>query len=147
MTATERALLRIREAMAEGHLTTRDLAATLGCSQARIAKYFRTRSLRLEDVAALCKAVNLSLIDAVRDRTLAHCTDLTPLEEKILEQVRRLPPESLWAHALLLGIEIEHPKGLTFERKSRRRRRTIIKPTVDVAPDTAADAPATRNTA
>lgn len=92
MTASKRALLRVREEMTERKVTQRDLADTFKCSQGRIAKLLNGGvNLRVDDLDALAKAVGISLTEAVRDRGMEFSAEMTPSELRILERLRRRP--------------------------------------------------------
>lgn len=71
MTVSERAMMRIREEMAERKLSQRDLARLLRCSQGRVGKILAgSINLRLNDLALLADAVGITLVETVRDRGL-----------------------------------------------------------------------------
>lgn len=98
------ALQRVREEMTALNLSQRDLADRLHMNQSRIAKILCERvELRLNDLAALARAVNLPLTEVVRDRGLEFVTEMTPTELRIFERLRK-QPELLSAISLLVGI-------------------------------------------
>lgn len=92
MTPAERAVLRIREEMAERRITQRDLSDKLRCSQGRVAKLMNGGlHLRFNDVATLAEAVGITMVEAVRDRGLEFFAELTPDEVRLLEGLRQRP--------------------------------------------------------
>lgn len=92
MTAAERALLRVREEMNERHISQRDLAALLRCSQGRITKILNGGvNLRVDDLETLADAVGLRLTELVRDRGLEFYAEMTPSELRIFQTIRRSP--------------------------------------------------------
>lgn len=92
MTLAERAITRIREEMTERHITQRDLAKDLKCSQGRIAKLLHGGvKLRVNDVAILAAAVGITTVEALRDRGLEFYAELTPSEVYVLDKLRRRP--------------------------------------------------------
>lgn len=102
---SERARLRIREEMARKHLSQRDLAGILDWSQSRISKNLNARiELGLDDLAAMCFGVGLSLTEAVRDHGLEFCAEMTPTELRVLERFRQLPPPIMEAVMTLLQV-------------------------------------------
>lgn len=122
MTATARALLRIREEMIERGITQTDLAEALGCSQSRIAKIFaKNIRLRLEDVEVLARRVGLTLSEVVRDRGLEFCAELTPTELRVLERIRRRP-RMLDGIMIMLDLQAPDERRPQREPESRRKR-------------------------
>lgn len=122
MSASTRALLRIREEMTERHLSQRDLADVLHCSQGRIAKILNGGvNLRLDDLDALAKAVGIALTETVRDRGMEFYAEMTPTELRILERIRRRP-QAIQAMLVLLDIRpgVE-PSPDTRKQKTRGR--------------------------
>ena len=104
MTLAERAVLRIRDEMAERGLSQRDLAKILKCSQGRVAKLLNGGvRLRVDDVATLAAAVGISAVEAIRDRGLEFCAELTPSELRVLDRFRRRP-NTLRGTMLLLDL-------------------------------------------
>lgn len=104
MTASETAILRIREEMRIRNLSQRELAERLKCSQGRVAKILNARvNLRVDDLAVLASAVGISLTEAVRDRGLEFHAEMTPTELRVLERLRQRP-ETLEAVKTLLDV-------------------------------------------
>lgn len=120
MTAAERAVLRIREEMAERKISQRDLAETLSCSQGRIAKILNGGvRLTVNDLDTLAKAVGLYLTEVVRDRGLEFSAELTPTELRVLERLRRRPNV---LHAVLLMTDLGPLTEPTPPVQKRQRR-------------------------
>lgn len=105
MTASSRALLRVREEMTERRLSQRDLAETLKCSQSRIAKIMNGGvNLRVDDLNTLATAVGISLTEACRDRGVEFCAEMTPTELRVLERMRRRPNV---LHAVMMMLDMD----------------------------------------
>ena len=103
-TVAARALLRIREEMEVRDITQRDLAERFGDSQSRIAKILNQGvNLRVEDLERLCETVGISVAEAVRDRGYEFYAELTPIEVRLLERLRRRPE---LVHALLALLDL-----------------------------------------
>lgn len=79
--------------MARKRLSQRDLAGILGgWSQSRIAKLLTGRvQMTLPDLESLCFAVGISVTEAVRDRGMEFCAEMTPRELRRFETLRRFP--------------------------------------------------------
>lgn len=122
MTTSERALLRIREEMTERHLSQRDLAEALKCSQSRVAKILHGGvNLRLDDLQTLANAVGVSLTEVLRDRGLEFYAEMTPTELRVLEKVRRRPAV---LHAVMLLLDMKgapEPPAAVPKRPKRGR--------------------------
>lgn len=87
-----RALLAIREEMERKGISQADIAGQLQWLPARTSKVLHGKlPLTVDDLEALCFAVGLSPTEAVRDRGLEFCADMTPTELRILERLRQLP--------------------------------------------------------
>lgn len=128
----ERARLRIREEMSRKHLSQRDLAGILeGWSQSRIAKLLTGRvHITLDDLESLCFAVGISPTEAVRDRGLEFCAEMTPTEMRLLEVLRGMPQDRREAFKLIL---MSQPGTLPPERRGVTPRKKILgKPRRDV---------------
>jgi transcriptional regulator with XRE-family HTH domain len=96
--------LRIREELARKKMSQRDLAAQLGWSQFRLGKVLTGRtSLDVNDMAAVCQELRLSLVEAVRDPGLEFVAEMTPSELRILERIRQIP-DTIDAIMLLLDV-------------------------------------------
>lgn len=98
--------LRLRDEMSHHKLSQRDVANLLGWSQSKVAHILTGHvELNVDDLAEMCSALRLSMTEAVRDRGLEFCADLTPTELRILERLRHLPTTVLDAVMILLDIK------------------------------------------
>ncbi len=89
---SDQARLRVREEMERQKMSQREMSDLLKWSQSRVAKILTGRvELSLDDLEALCFAVGLSVVEAVRDHGMEFCADMTPTELRILERMRQLP--------------------------------------------------------
>lgn len=130
MTLQERVRLVIREKMRERRLSQREVSDLLGgaangWSQSRVAKLLAgTRELDVDAMESLCFAVGVSVTEAVRDRGLEFCAEMTPTELRVLERVRALPPAVLQALMTMLDI---HPSSIE-PRGATKRKEILGKP-------------------
>lgn len=112
-TLAERARLRIREEMARKDLSQREVADLLRWSQSRVARALTGRAgIDLDEVEALCFACGLSVVEAVRDRGMEFCAEMTPTELRILEKIRAA--DKTYYEALLTILHVR--PSLTAER-------------------------------
>lgn len=119
MTASARALLRIREEMQERHVSQRDLADLMKCSQGRIAKILGGGvNLRLDDLEVLALAVGVSLVEAVRDRGMEFHAEMTPTELRLLERIRQRPEAQ---SALMILLDVREKAPTTIRKQAGRR--------------------------
>ena len=130
-TAADRARNRIREEMARKNLNQADIADLLQWTESRVSKIMNGRTeLGVNELEALCFATGLTMTEAVRDRGLEFCAEMTPTELRMLELLRALPQTlrdhfygMLSFHSAPTTIE---PKGITKSKsiygKSRPRR-------------------------
>ncbi len=122
MTLAERAVLRIREEMTARHISQRDLAERLQCSQGRVAKILNGGvNLRLNDVATLTNAVGISVVEAVRDRGLEFHAEMSPTELRILERIRQRP-NVLQGLMTILEMEASSISAVSTHDVSKRRK-------------------------
>ncbi len=120
--ASEKARLRIREEMAKRDLSQRDLAGILGWSQSRVSKNLNARiELGLDDLAALCFAVGISLTEAVRDRGMEFCAEMTPTELRTLERMRALPADVKEAFLKLLAVPVNDTRRALPPKPLRKK--------------------------
>jgi transcriptional regulator with XRE-family HTH domain len=88
----DRVRLRIRQELQSRTMRQRTLAEQLGWSPTRLSKILTAQtSLTVDDLAALCQALGLSLVDVLRDRELEFCAELTRSELRCLERIRQQP--------------------------------------------------------
>lgn len=122
MTLAERAVMRIREEMTERHVTQRDLAKDLKCSQGRVAKLLNAGvHLRINDVAILADAVGITVVEAIRDRGLEFYAELTPSEVRILEYLRRSPNIQNLLMAIIEAGRVTKSRGAVPKRRDPDR--------------------------
>lgn len=116
-----RVLIAVREAMKRNHLSQRDMAGFLQCSQSRVAKLLNGRvKLGVDDLESLCFAVSIAPTEAVRDRGLEFVAEMTPTELRLLELIRRLPKPAYdgLLHFMQVNPKLEaEPRGATPRRE------------------------------
>jgi len=119
----EQARERIRDGMREKALSQRDVAELLKWSQSRVAKLLNARvEMGVDDLEALCFAVGITLTEAVRDRGLEFCAEMTPTELRVLERFRQLQPNVRDAVMTLLDVRAHTPLS---ERRAMPARKKI----------------------
>lgn len=115
-TPSARMRARILREMRDRKLSQTDIAGFLEWTQPRVSKVLHGRvALVVEDLAALCFAVGLSLTEAVRDHGLEFCADMTPTELRFLERIRQLDQTSRDAIMQILDVKT---KTRTQERRA-----------------------------
>lgn len=119
MGMNERVRLRFREEADKRGLSYNDLAGFLQWSHSKITKKLTGRTMiDLDEFEALCFALNLTPTEAVRDRGLEWCAEMTPAELRRLEVERQLPKPTLDAIDHLLRVNVEAEKrGATKKRQ------------------------------
>lgn len=123
-TSATRAVRRVREEMQRKNLSQSDIAGRLDWTQTRVSKLLNGKiALGLEELDALCFAVGLSLVEAVRDHGLEFCADMTPTELRVLERYRQLSPPEQDALSIMLKVKGPHTR-------LEDRRATIKKPVI-----------------
>jgi len=102
---SDRAIQRLKDEMERKNLNQTDVAALLGWEPSRVSKILtRKIELKVDDLALLCFALNLSLVEVVRDHGLEFCAEMRPAELRILERLRQLPPHVFEALITLLSV-------------------------------------------
>ena len=107
----EQVRLRIREEMTRKNLSQRDLSGLLGgpskhWSQSRVGKILTGRvQMGVADMEALCFAVGLSVVEAVRDHGLEFLAEMTPLELRMLERIKHLDEATRDAYLHILDVK------------------------------------------
>jgi transcriptional regulator with XRE-family HTH domain len=97
--------------MTRRNLSQRDVSDLLGgvsggWSQSRVAKILTGRvELGVDEAAALAFALDLSLVEVVRDPGLEFCAEMQPSELRLLDKIRQLPPATWEALMTLLQIQ------------------------------------------
>jgi len=108
---SDQARLRLREEMERQRLSTRDVAGILTWSQSRVQKLLAGRvELGVDDLEALCFALNLSLPEVVRDHGMEWVAELTPTELRFLQALRELEPGVRDSFLRFLEVKIEHAR-------------------------------------
>lgn len=88
----DRVIERLKDEKAAKDFSERDLAGMLQWSQSKVAQKLSGRTpITLEELEALCVTLGLAPTEAVRDRGVEFCAELTPLELRMIERLRRLP--------------------------------------------------------
>lgn len=101
---TLKAEMRARR-LSQEHLAER-LSERTGVywSQSGLGKKLNgVNGMTLADLASICSAIGMSLLEAVRDRGLEFAAEMTPTEVRVLEELRRRPERS---RALLVLLSI-----------------------------------------
>lgn len=117
----ERVRQRLRDEKARRGLSERDIAGMVGWSQSRVAYKLNGRTaISLDELDALCFGLGIQPSEAVRDRGLEFCAEMTPTELRLLEQIRRLPKPTydFLVHFLRSQEQDAEQRGAT-PRKSR----------------------------
>lgn len=120
----ERVRLRIREEMTRKNLSQRDVSGILGgpgkhWSQSRVAKLLTGRvEFGLADMEALCFAIGLPIVEAVRDQGLEFLAEMDPVELRVLQRLRELDEaeRSMFLHFL----DVRHLKQVKHAGKAPR---------------------------
>jgi transcriptional regulator with XRE-family HTH domain len=85
---------RLQEELDRRGISQATIAGRLEWSQSRVSKLLHGKlDVTVDDLAALCFAVNLPLTEAVRDHGLEFCAEMTPTELLTLHQMREMPKE------------------------------------------------------
>lgn len=81
---------RVREELDRRGIVQRDIAGQLKWSQAKVAQKLGGRTpWTLEELDALCFIAGLNPTEAVRDRGVEFCAEMTPTEMRFLEIFRK----------------------------------------------------------
>lgn len=113
---SEQVRLRLREEMDRLELSQRDVSNLVKWSQSKVAHQLTGRvEITVDDLAELCFALNLSVVEAVRDRGLEFCAEMTPTEMRVLERFRQLGPADVAAFLQIFRVTT---KTRTQERRA-----------------------------
>lgn len=120
----ERARQRIREEAAKRRLSHRTMAGFLSWGFNKVTQKMTGRTpMTLNEFDALCFAVGLQPTEAVRDRGLEFCAEMTPTELRLIEHYRQLPKHA--AEGLLHFLQVTpgsiETRGVTKRRQSSVR--------------------------
>lgn len=120
----ERARQAIRDAADKRKLSHRTLAGFLNWGFNKVTQKMTGRTpMTLNEFAALCFAVGIQPTEAVRDRGLEFCAEMTPTELRVLEHYRKLPKQA--AEGLLQFLQVNaftsdiEGRGITKKRAGR----------------------------
>lgn len=105
-TMSEQVRMRLREEMQLRNLNQSDIAGMLAWTQSRVSKILNGKiQLGLDELAAICFALGISIVEVVRDHGLQFCAEMTPSEMRFLERLRQLPQTQRDAMMQLFHIE------------------------------------------
>ena len=112
-TLNERVRLRLLAQKHQQKSGEREIAQLIGWSQSKVSQKLSGRTpMTLDELQALCSALSLSVIEAVRDPDLDFCDQMTPIEKRLLDHIRQLPKRA--ADGLF-----DFVRGSSFERQRR----------------------------
>lgn len=105
-TLNERVRRRLKEEKERRDLSERDLSGILNWSQSRVAQKLGGRTpITLDELEALCFGLSLLPSEAVRDRGLEFCAEMTPTELRALEALRSATEATRGAILTLLHVK------------------------------------------
>ncbi len=117
--------MRLREEKDRQKMSTRDIAGILGWSQSRVGKILSGRvGLDLDDCESLCFALGIGLTEAVRDRGMEFCAEMTPTEMRLIEMWRKMGKDDRDAH---WHIMTAHTKAALPESRRAAPQRVVRK--------------------
>lgn len=117
---------RLREQMSVLDMSQRDVAGILGWSQSRVAHLLTGRvEMSIDDLAEFASAVNLRATEAVRDRGMEFCAEMTPTELRLLELLRKAGDADRDAILQLLGgksakARLEERRASPVQKRTRK---------------------------
>ena len=126
---------RIRDEMRRQKLSQRDLATRLTWTQSRVGKILTgNTALSVDDLGAMCSALQISLVEVVRDPRLEFVADISPYELRVLERFRDVELALQDAVAVILQVKKPTSDRLGKAPKlGRLPRPPITTPTVAAA--------------
>ncbi len=125
---SEHVRLRLREEMTRRDMSQRDVAGILNWSQSKVAHILNGRvELSVDDLEAFCFGVGISITEAVRDRGLEFCAEMTPTEMRLLELWRAMGQADRDAHWHMMTA---HTKAVLPEQRRAAPSR-IVKKRID----------------
>ena len=119
-----RTRMRIREEMKRRELSQNDIAGRLQWTPSRVSKVLNGKiGMDLDDLAAMCFAMGLSLVEAVRDHGLEFLAEMTPTELRFLERIRQLekPDQDSWLQILDVKRRTQMQLRRATSYKEKRR--------------------------
>ena len=109
---------RLREEIARKDYSQRDLAELLQWSQSKVAKLLNGRvELSLNDLEAFCTILTLRPTEAVRDKGLEFCREMTPTDFRLFQELGR---NSRLRDALLILANIQPDAAVSPPGGARR---------------------------
>ena len=118
---SEDARFRLKEEMKRQRLVQRDLAGLVNWSQSKVAKVLGGHVvLSVEDLCTLCFALNISVVEVLRDKGMEFCADMTPTELRIHERIRGLPSDMQMAVMKVLHITEAEPRRALPKPQKRK---------------------------
>jgi transcriptional regulator with XRE-family HTH domain len=121
---SEQVRLRLREEMEKQKVSQRDLASLVGWSQSRVAHLLTGRvEMSIDDLAEMAFALSLSVLEAVRDRGLEFCAEMTPTEMRALDALRAIGQSRRDAILTLLDINLKEHERRASPKKIVRKPR------------------------
>lgn len=101
---SEQVRSRLRDEMAAKKMSQRDVAGIVGWSQSKVAHILNGRvELGVDDLAEFCFGLGLQVTEAVRDRGLEFCAEMTPGEMRLLELWRKMSQAERDAYFQIMG--------------------------------------------
>lgn len=125
----ERVRLRIREEMTRKNLSQRDVSGILGgpgkgWSQSRVGKLLTGNvGMGVSDMEALCFAIGLPVVEAVRDLGMEFFAEMTPTELRTLERIRQLTEPDRAAYLHLLSVKTSNKRQASVATTPTKRHR------------------------
>lgn len=102
---SERVRFRLREEMSRRKLSQQEVADLIQWTQSRVAQKLTGRTpITLEELAALCFGVGISLVEVVRDHGLEFMAEMTPTELRIVQRVRQFTPQQIDALQIMINV-------------------------------------------
>lgn len=122
-TMNDRVRDRLKEEAQKRKLSQRDLAGFLQWTLSKVSKKLNGYTMiDLNELEALCFAVGITPTEAVRDRGLEFCAEMTPTELRVLEQIRKLSKPTFDAYLQVLQVQPKtsdvEPRGATRRKKA-----------------------------
>lgn len=116
-TVAQRALVRIREEMFNEKKSQEELSDLVKWTPSRLSKVLNgVIELTVNDMAALCQALGIQPTEAVRDRGLEFCAEMTPTELRVLERFREKTQDVQDAYVTMLDAQDAEPRGATKKK-------------------------------
>lgn len=104
-TLNDRVREKLRTEKDRLEMTELDIAGIVGWSQSKVAQKLRGRTpITLDELEAMCFAFSMMPSEAVRDQGFEFVAEMTPLELRLFQMIRKLSPERRGALLTVLGI-------------------------------------------